>query len=140
MKRPTISPGMSAICLAPSLLIFLALGGCSGDEAEMDDPQQNATELKEILNAELTIMKRNPTSAAVPMKTITDIMEAFKDAPFGEQQTTFDGLTTGCQELQQLCDASPKPAKLVAKVDELLKLAAKLPSPTDGEGRPPQPL
>jgi hypothetical protein len=118
--------------LPVSLLVTVCLGGCSRnvDEIAIDNPTVNIAGVATAVKEMLTLAKSNPALAPQHVKTALEVLDSAKDYDFGDHQSTYDQLVTGCEELKTLLDQSADASQINAKIDTLLSLVGQLPQLT----------
>ncbi|MDP6467026.1 MAG: hypothetical protein QF918_04780 [Pirellulaceae bacterium] len=132
MNRFAISFRALWVCAVSAFLVIAGIVGCSSDEKPLkfDTPEQTAADVKVIASQQLNVAMQTPDVAGSVAENLVQMLEETDSSKFGSHKSVFDSLLTGCRDFQQLCTESAASDQVNAKIDELLSLVAKLPSPT----------
>ena len=129
MKRPTILVPLVATSLVPVLLLGVGLSGCNappgGDES--GDPAAYAQDIKTQVTQALTQAKTKPASALDNITVLIENLEGYQDEPIGEHGEIYASLLAGCRQLKEMIEQRAERPQIVAKIDEVLATAGKLP-------------
>jgi hypothetical protein len=124
-----IPPRLVAACLVSFLLVVVGLSGCNlppgGDES--GDPVAYALDIKTQVTQTLTQAKAEPASALDGVTVLIENLEGYHSQPIGEHGATYASLLAGCRQLKEMIGQSAGRAQIVAKIDEVLATAGKLP-------------
>ena len=134
MKPPTILFRLVGTCFVPVLLLGVGLSGCNappgGDES--GDPAAYALDIKTQVTQALTQAKAKPASALDSITVLIENLEGYQDEPIGEHGETYASLLAGCRQLKEMIEQRAGP-QIVAKIDEVLATADKLPGQVGAE-------
>lgn len=123
MKR---LPGVWAHVLLLSVIV-----GCGDDKSHMKPVDEPTISYAKSVRSQVAGLK-TPQDVLIGIDSFAENMASYKTAAVGEQEATYAQIAAIAQEMQAMKQRGAKPNEFQAKIADLEKLAAGLPSEAAG--------
>jgi len=121
---------MKSISTTLFVLAVWTLSGC-GPSAPKDsrEPVEPSLDYAMFVRSQVMVLKRPEGGLKLAIDMLAENLEGYEKRPLGEYKPTVDEIAAAAQELKKMKDGGAGTGELQKKVDALVKLAEKLPSP-----------
>src|SRR5262245_37092150 len=114
------------------IFCFIAFAGCGASKS--DDPRpavEPSLDYATFIRHAAERLKRAEAGPKVSISMFLENMEGYQKKPLGKDKETYEAIYKKAQELSQMKDRNASDAELRKGIDELARLAEKLPLAPD---------
>jgi hypothetical protein len=116
--------------LLPMVLLLASTGCSKGSPQERTVPAEleYAADTLDAIREFQAVARKSLPAAKAEIGPLVENYEAYEQEPLGDHKATYDSIVQGLRDLETMLQGNAGSREVLAKIDELLKLAQQLPT------------
>jgi hypothetical protein len=120
---------MPSLRVTLSAFLLATIVGCGASPASDPRHVEPSLDYAIFVHTQVMGLKRPEAGLKLAVDNFAENLEGYEKKPLGTHKEAIEGIAAFAKELKQMKDRNASDAELKKKIDEIIKLADKLPSP-----------